>query len=299
MLPPKPDIICIGAVLWDIIGRTPLTMHTGADVPGRITRLPGGVAMNVALTMRRFAMSTTLLTAIGEDLEGEELIAACDELEIGTSHVFRGSGLPTDRYLAIEDMNGMVAAIADAYSLEAAGANILTPLSDGRLGTMEKPWPGLIALDGNLTESLLAEISQSPLFAAADLRVAPASPGKVERLKPLLGHPRVTLYLNLEEAGLLAGEPFHHSIAAAQGMLKLGARRVLVTDGPRICADGKAGEGLISDQPPQVVVGRCTGAGDTFMAAHIVAERAGKSRAEALSSALEAAAIYVSGDIGL
>ncbi|MEQ9258516.1 MAG: kinase, partial [Roseovarius sp.] len=42
---------------------------------------------------------------------------------------------------------------------------------------------------------------------------------------------------------------------------------------------------------------RVTGAGDTFMAAHIAAEAAGAPRAEAFANALQAAAIHVSGDI--
>ncbi|MEM6307824.1 MAG: kinase, partial [Pseudomonadota bacterium] len=46
----NPDIICIGSVLWDIIGRSTRAMQAGSDVPGRITRLPGGVAMNIAMT---------------------------------------------------------------------------------------------------------------------------------------------------------------------------------------------------------------------------------------------------------
>ena len=47
----------------------------------------------------------------------------------------------------------------------------------------------MIALDGNLTVALLAEIGSAPAFARADLRVAPASPGKGERLLPLLKRP--------------------------------------------------------------------------------------------------------------
>jgi len=294
-----PDIICIGAVLWDIIGRAPVAMRHGSDVAGRITRLPGGVAMNVAMTMRRFGLAPTLLTAIGRDAVGDELIDACGRMEIDTRYVYRDSGLPTDRYMAVEDVNGVIAAIADAHSLEASGADILTPLADGRLGSVENPWTGLIALDGNLTEELLAEISTSPLFAAATLCIAPASPGKAERLRSLIPHPRATLYVNLEEAGLLCHEKFPDSESAAHGMLKLGARRAIITDGPRGCSDALAGEDIITDHPPQVKAGRCTGAGDTFLASHIVSERTGKSRAEALASALEAAAIYVSGEVGL
>jgi len=47
-----------------------------------------------------------------------------------------------------------------------------------------------------------------------------------------------------------------------------------------------------------VLVTRVTGAGDTFMAAHIVAELRGEDRRAALQSALTAAANYVSGDVG-
>ena len=45
------EILCIGSVLWDVIGRSASAMRQGSDVPGRITRLPGGVAMNIAMTL--------------------------------------------------------------------------------------------------------------------------------------------------------------------------------------------------------------------------------------------------------
>ena len=292
-----PDILCIGSVLWDIIGRSSASMRLGSDVPGRITRLPGGVAMNIAMTLRRFGLTPALLTAVGRDGEGDELIAACARMGMITDHIYRSDDLPTDRYMAIEGANGLIAAIADAHSLEAAGDKILRALGDGRLGARAVPYSGLIALDGNLTEALLSEIAGSSLFAAADLRVAPASPGKAERLLPLLSHPNATLYVNLEEAGLLAKTRFATAVDAAHGLLARGAARVLVTDGGRACADG-APAGVISDAPPPVLVTRVTGAGDTFMAAHIVAERRGAARGDALSSALRAAADYVSGEIG-
>jgi sugar/nucleoside kinase (ribokinase family) len=47
-----------------------------------------------------------------------------------------------------------------------------------------------------------------------------------------------------------------------------------------------------------VTVRRVTGAGDTFMAAHIVAERRGAGRPEALAAALRAASAHVASEIG-
>ncbi len=292
------EILCIGSVLWDVIGRSASVMRQGSDVPGRITRLPGGVAMNIAMTLVRFGMTPTLLTAIGRDPEGDELVHSCARLGMVTDHIYRSQDLPTDRYMAVEGANGLIAAIADAHSLEAAGAKILRPLMHGPLGYENTPFEGPIALDGNLTLNLLEEIAQSPAFARADLRVAPASPGKAERLLPFLKHARATLYVNLEEAGLLCQREFTDSESAAQGLLDRGALRVLVTDGGNSATVGSA-ESVLTQKPPSVLVTRVTGAGDTFMAAHIAAEASGADNDAALKRALHAAATYVSGETPL
>ena len=286
-----PDILCIGSILWDIIGRATAHMRVGSDVPGRITRLPGGVAMNIAMALKAYGMSPALLTAIGRDDEGEELVRACIRLGMITDHIYRSEDLPTDRYMAIEGANGLIAAVADAHSLEAAGDKILRPFLTGAL----KGWTGLIALDGNLTVTQLSDIARSEAFAAADLRIAPASPGKAERLMPFLSHPSATLYVNLEEAGLLLHSHPATAAQAAEGLLKRGIGRVMVSDGPRPACFG-SGSDLIEETPPEVLVTRVTGAGDTFMAAHIAAEAQGAAPNDALHAALEAAAIYISGE---
>lgn len=293
-----PDILCIGSVLWDVIGRAASHMRVGSDVPGRITRLPGGVAMNIAMTLRRFGMNPALLTAIGKDIEGDELIAEAARMGMICDHVYRSEDLPTDVYMAVEGANGLIAAIADAHSLEAAGAKILRPLENGRLGAPNAPFAGPVALDGNLTIELLQDIAKSALFQLADLRVAPASPGKAERLLALIGHPSATFYVNLEEAGLLCQTTFEDSASGAAGLIARGAHRVLVTDGARSASEGTAGD-IMTQTPPAVMVTRVTGAGDTFMAAHIASEAQGMDRAAALTRALNAAATYVSGETPL
>jgi sugar/nucleoside kinase (ribokinase family) len=290
------DILCIGAVLWDVIGRASRPMAAGDDVPGRISRLPGGVAMNIAMTLARMGMRPALLSAVGRDAAGDELMAACAALGLITDFIHRDAALPTDIYMAIEGENGLIAAIADAHSLERAGDAILAPLQDGRLGSAPAPYAGIVALDGNLTTDLLAQIAAAPAFARADLRLAPASPGKAERLAPLLAHPRATLYVNLAEACLLAHGAFSTAHLAAEALVARGAHRVIVTNGASPCADAGVGLPTLSAQPAPVRAQRITGAGDTFMAAHIAAERRGAVRSDALHAALDAAAKYVSGD---
>ena len=289
------DILCIGSVLWDMIARAPIAMRLGSDSPGRIERIPGGVALNIAMTLARGGLTPALLSAVGRDEAGDELMAACEARGLITDLVYRSEDLPTDQYMAIEAANGLIAAIADAHSLESAGDKILSPLIDGRLATQDAPYMGLVALDGNLTLDLLTEIATSPVLVGADLRVAPASPGKAERLAPFLTNARGTLYVNLEEAGILCQSEFNTSYEAAEAMLDAGAQRVLVTHGGDAATEGTK-NGLISQKPPQVAVTRVTGAGDTFMAAHIAAEGRGAPREAALMQALEAASTYASGN---
>lgn len=295
---PEPDILCIGSVLWDVIGRSASVMRQGSDVPGRITRLPGGVAMNIAMASARFGLKPALLTAIGRDAEGDELVETCAFLGMVMGYIYRSDDLPTDRYMAVEGANGLIAAIADAHSLEAAGDKILRPLLNGPLGTDTNPYQGRIALDGNLTRQQLEFIATSPSFGMADLRVAPASPGKAERLMPFLNHNRAMLYVNLEEAGLLCQNTFSDAPNAAESLIKKGAHRVIVTDGGNPAAES-SDLGTITGTPPEVLVTRVTGAGDTFMAAHIAAEASGEDRQQSLDHALRAAARYVSGDNAL
>ena len=247
------------------------------------------------MALSRFGVTPDLLTAIGRDAQGNELIEAAKVRGIGTDHIYRSDDLPTDIYMAVEGANGLIAAIADAHSLEAAGDKILRPLENGTLGSATSPYSGPIALDGNLTVALLRTIAASPLFGAADLRVAPASPGKAERLLPLLNHARATLYVNLEEAGILCHQTFETSRDGADALIAKGAHRVLVTHGGKD-ATVATQDSQITQTPPAVMVARVTGAGDTFMAAHIAAELAGASAPDALNKALAAAALYVSGD---
>ncbi|WP_425090305.1 PfkB family carbohydrate kinase [Tropicimonas sp. S265A] len=287
-----PDILCIGSVLWDIIGKADQPMKAGYDVPGRITRLPGGVAMNVAMTLRRIGLSPGLLTAIGTDPDGDELLDRARALGLITDHIHRIDG-PTDRYMAVEGTNGLVAAIADAHTLEAAGDAILAPLADGRLGTAAAPWTGPVALDGNLTDTLLSEIATSPLFARASLSVVPASPGKARRLLPFLKASRATLYVNLIEANLIADKPSQTTQAAAHMLLGMGATRVVITDGANPATDASADHDHTLSPPP-VHVRRVTGAGDTFMAAHIAATTRNADPRAALEAAVQAAAAHIS-----
>uniref|UniRef100_UPI003F6D47E1 PfkB family carbohydrate kinase n=1 Tax=Roseicyclus sp. TaxID=1914329 RepID=UPI003F6D47E1 len=85
------------------------------------------------------------------------------------------------------------------------------------------------------------------------------------------------------------------AMAAADALIAAGARRVLVTDGPAPAVAAQ-GDQRLSVVPPAITARRITGAGDTFMAAHIAAELTGVTGQAALARAVAAAAHYVSAE---
>lgn len=284
------QVLCIGAMLWDVIGRAPHRMASGADVPGRVRHIPGGVALNVAIALARRGLTPAVLSSVGCDPEGDALMDEAGRLGVMTRWVSRDPSRPTDCYMGIEDSEGLIAAIADVHSLEAAGAAILAPL-DGPLSG----WAGPAVLDGNLTLGLLGQIARDPQLAAADLRIVPASPGKAERLMPLVAAGRGCFYLNRHEAEILAGHPCPDAASAAEAVVARGAPRVIVTDGAREVAEAMAGAPTLTVAPPRVTIARVTGAGDCFLAAHLAADLQPGSREAALRQAVEAAAAHVAG----
>lgn len=290
-------IYCIGSVLWDVIGRHPESQSVGFDKGGRISMLPGGVAMNIAMALVKLEQPVGLLTCLGHDPSGDALMAFAQQYNMRIDHIYRDDELPTDRYMAIETGGSLFAAIADAHSLERREADVIQPLIDGRLGSTYQPWAGDLVLDGNLTEKTLSYIASHGAFGQADIALAPASPGKALRLRPFLGSENVSIYVNIEEANILLDTQYNDSLEAAKALHRQGTGAAVVTNGGDACAYVNA-KTAFTVIPPTVLVKRVTGAGDSFMAAHIAAKRNGLDAEKALHFAADYAAEYVSKEQG-
>ena len=60
-------ILCVGAAHWDVIGRASVPLAEGADVPGRIQRRSGGVALNIARGVAVLEGASRLCSVVGDD----------------------------------------------------------------------------------------------------------------------------------------------------------------------------------------------------------------------------------------
>ena len=286
-------VLCIGSMHWDIIGNTSTVIDPGDDVPGAIVRRPGGVALNVALELRRSGVDVMMLATVGSDAEGDELLEIVASHGIDVSCVHRTRSGNTDRYVAVEDINGLVGAVADLRNLESFTDEILAPLADCTLTSSGHPFGGKVVVDGNLPDAAINRILELPALTNADLRVVASSPTKVERLTGFLSREKTTLYLNRVEAGYLSGAGFINAESAAACLASAASARIVVTDGKRGAAMAENAT-VASSRPKRIVTGgRFTGAGDALAAGHIAAESSGTSARKALDQAVDAAVRFL------
>ena len=290
----KIDAICVGGVLWDVIGRTNQSIRRGNDVGGIIKRIPGGVAFNIAQNLVNLKMNPCLLGFLGNDSAGIQLASYCKNLGINTDYIYRSDNFTTDNYLAIEDKEGVVAAIADAHSLESVGYEILKPLKNKKFSNSLKTDRLPLIVDGNLKSDLLNNLAADSFYEKFDLKIVPASPGKASRLTPFITKGNVTLYLNLSEAKVLCGLNFSDTVSAAIELINYGVGKVIITNGQNTVSMASRATGVLSVTPSKIRVKRLTGAGDAFLAAHVKAEMLKYDPEQCLEFAVEESARYIS-----
>ena len=289
----KPQIFCVGSIVWDIIGRSGVKMPLGADRPGKIIKIPGGVALNLAMKLRRNNIDVAIIGIIGNDIAGSELLKEIQEREILTDHIIISNDLSTDTYIAIEGSNGLIGAIADFSTLEYCEDKIFDSLVKLISNIKDKEYYPIIALDGNISDKLLTKLNSEPLFESLDMRIAPASPGKAERLKCCVNGNIKTIYVNLEEVNLILNETHACSSNAAEAFAKKYQTRIMITNGSENITLVDKGI-FFSAKPPIVEISRITGAGDVLMASHIQAEMQGYKKLDAIHFALNQTAKYIS-----
>ena len=122
----KVKVTCIGSALIDTIASSSSQIEWGDDVPGQITTNVGGVAFNICQQLALSQLKEVeLLTALGKDAKGRKIIKLCDELGIITKNVYKSNIVKTDSYVAIEDVHGLKAAIADVKNVELHSENLV------------------------------------------------------------------------------------------------------------------------------------------------------------------------------
>ncbi|SDZ94882.1 PfkB family carbohydrate kinase [Rubrimonas cliftonensis] len=280
-----PHIICFGAAHWDVIARARPGARgaapRGPDAPGVVTVRPGGVALNVACALAAAGFAVSLVSAVGDDDDGDALLARIEAAGVNAGGVIRYAGAGTGRYVAIERADGeLVAAVADAAALEA-----MTPAHL----PLDRLAPAALWLtDANPSAAVIRALAMAP--GRPPLAADATSEAKAVKLRPVLAE-LAAIYCNRAEAEAICATGLNAARAAAEALCARGAARAVVTNGVQPAADAGR-RGVVTARPDPSPVRSVTGAGDALVAAHAGAALRGATPEAALAAGLAAAGAH-------
>ncbi len=227
---PAPDnpVIVIGGAGVDLVGRLESDLVAGTKNPANIRTSFGGVARNVAENLSRLGQRTVLLTAVGDDHAGKQLLAQAIQAGVDVSHVLTTADHPTGTYLGIIDGKGTLQLALDDINATKA----LTPDYIKSHAEMFKG-ASLIFFDANLPKDTMRAIFSQARKARIPVCADPTSTGLATRLQPFIN--RLSLITpNGEEAGVLCDQSIENdqpqdATEAAKRLVAQGVDIVLVS----------------------------------------------------------------------
>ena len=277
-------VVIVGGVNVDIGGHSFAPLVDSDSNPGRVSMSLGGVGRNIAHNASLLGVDIRLLTAYGDDLNGERVAASCSELGIDMSCALKVTGGTTSTYLYLTDHTGeMALAVSDMVICE----KITPAYLAANLQLLQNAQ--LVVADCNIPAESLAYLAENvtvPLF------IDPVSTVKAEKLRPIL-HKIHTLKPNRLEAELLSGvkiETREDVARAADKLMELGVHRLFISLGADGVLAAMGEEKLWLPNLPGNMV-NTTGCGDSFTAAIVWAYLEGKDLRSTAMAGLAAGSI--------
>lgn len=270
-------VVVFGEILWDLL-------PTGAK--------PGGAPMNVAYHLENLGCPTILISRVGNDERGGELIEFLRSNGLQTQHIQVDEKHPTGIVPAAPNEDGEM-----QYEIvkQVAWDYISTrPQHASLVKNAEYLVYGSLAARGRKSRNTLFELLEQPVKKLLDINLRPPHFNK-SLVRHLLEKADM-LKMNLAELELITGW-FAGLITVEDRMKMLQDRFKLDTLVVTLGADGAvmSDKGLFYHQPGfKVTVADTVGSGDSFLASLLSQIIEGKPVPEALSFASAVGALVAS-----
>ena len=266
---PEGPVLVIGAAGIDIIGSIKGTLSPETSNPARIRSAYGGGARNVSENLARLGHPVQLITAVGDDLTGSQMLAQLSRLGVDIEHSFHSTVYPTGTYLAVLDGGGELQFALD----DMRAASELTPEYFDARGELFKNCSAVF-VDGNLPRESLRRIVLLSKRAGVPLCVNPTSTKLAVKFSPYLKNVSF-ITPNSREAAVLSGKSAEsmqrkQALDAAKNLVAEGVRFVVVTLAEAgVCYATSETYGHVPSQRTKVV--DPTGVGDAMASAILFA----------------------------
>jgi pseudouridine kinase len=262
-------VLVIGAAGLDMVGRLKTLASStqflaGKSNPANIRVSFGGVARNVAENLARLGQLTQLLSAVGNDQLGKEMLAHTKACGVEVSACLLSDQSPTSSYLAVYDSEGQrYLALEDMAVLEEISVAFL------RANRELIAQSAFVFIDSNLSPKALKTVISLAQRVGVPVCADTTSTLLAQRLLPHLSNLAVISANSGEASVLCQDDPVVHDAETA-----LQAARKLINQGVEIVVIALAEFGVVyatSETSGHVPAVRTriidpTGAGDALIA---------------------------------
>ena len=271
------QVVVLGSLNMDQVIRVKKMPKKGETILGLgMSKVPGGKGANQAYAIGRLGGKVSIIGAVGQDESGQILKKNLDSVGVNTDCVMELSDVSTGNAVITVDQEAENSIIV----LQGANAELTTAHIDAFKEMISEADVVLMQLEIPVEVVEYTAKMASEMGKTVILDPAPAVPDLPETLLKYID----VIKPNETELSVLSGMPvtnLEEAAAAAKKLLKKGVAKVIVTMG----ADGSllVTEDEIRHFPSEKVKAiDTTAAGDSFIAAFVVAITGGKSCEEAI-----------------
>lgn len=258
----------------------------GSSNPAASSVSPGGVAHNVAANLARLGLRARLVTRVGRDAAGADLLEQAGRLGVDVTLSEATEAAATGSYTAVLQPGGeLLLGVSDMEACDGIGRSFLAARWD-RIAAST-----LVFADANLPAETLARLLLAGRERGCRLALDAVSVAKAARLPADLAGVEM-LFCNVEEARVLTdgGEGGAGELAAA--LRERGVDLAFVSEGPEglACAAENGGLRLPAEAAE---VADVSGAGDALVAGVIFGRLQGWNLERTCRAGLRAARLTV------
>lgn len=266
------NFYCLGAANIDIKAVPQFPIVIGETIPVNTISCYGGVARNVAENLSVLGAKTHLLSSVGNDSEGHQLIAALENIGVDTKDILVSDELPTGKYYALlGEERELFIATADMEIYKKLTPTYVIPRISKQ--TEIRNW----ILDADLPSETIEAVA---LFATKKQKLWGVAVSAVKTPRLASGFPHWhALFLNRSELQALTEEK--ETYAGIRQVIKRGCRHLFVTHGPHEVLYAHDDQ-IIHYPCPKADVIDVIGAGDAFSAGIIYSLSQDRSLNESL-----------------
>lgn len=217
----------------------------------------GGGGTNTAVTFSRLGLKAGIISVVGDDPSGKEIIANLKKEKVNTAFITTNAKKATGYSVILLTPGGKRTILVHR------GASNLFNKNKIHWNKLKSQWFYISSLGGNveLLKQLVSYANKNKIKTAINPGFLELKTG-FKKLKPILNKINV-LILNREEASKLVKKPYNNFPLILKTLQKKLGPTMVVTDGPRnaFLIDN---DKIYETQPLNVKIVNTTGAGDAF-----------------------------------